>query len=695
MRRAKKGGKPAKSSKGSIPEDDRFFAEDDSDEKEINTEEEEDDEETPEAKRLRMTKEYLESLKPTSDSEDEGDEDDEDAIATRLQNDVLKARGKTIENFAVKLQGRDWEKCPVKVYRGHKATPTCLAVTMDDKTAFTGSKDCSIIRWDVETGTKQSVSIGARGREKAVEGHSHQVLGLSVSSDGNLLASGGRDKMVCLWDVRSNTLVQKLKGHRDDVTCLSFQRGSHTLYSGSNDRQVRVWDCDSRAARETLFGHQAEIHAIDSLLREVCVTVAADQSMRLWKIPDDSQLLFPSPNQGVLDSVSMFNDEIVLTGGQDGLTLWSTLKRVPSAVVEGAHGECGVVTVKTLAYSNIACSGSWDGFLRLWQLQGAEEKAPKLSALGAVPISGFLNGLHLSRDARFAVAAVGQEHRLGRWNVVKAARNGLHVISLSDSLKEMTVVREIAAEKKQEAEINGDAEAEEEEEEDEGDDDTNPFAKPTRSQNTTAPLSGILSATKTKQPEPPMLEEDAKGEGEEEDSSSFPSSSSVPSATPSRPQTPSTTKKPQTPSTTTKKPQTPSSAQSNGQAQKAQPTPKPKTPLASAQKKAQQAPAPMELSEDEEEERNAPQIRRLTEHGDEEEEEEEGVTALPPTSKRKSVGPKMTPAFSPKVLRSGAKTPLRSQPPAATQSAQKTGRPSAGLRAAAPATEVKRPRTKK
>ena len=29
---------------------------------------------------------------------------------------------------------------------------TCVALSADDASAFSGSKDCSIIRWDVETG---------------------------------------------------------------------------------------------------------------------------------------------------------------------------------------------------------------------------------------------------------------------------------------------------------------------------------------------------------------------------------------------------------------------------------------------------------------------------------------------------------------------------------------------------------------
>lgn len=38
--------------------------------------------------------------------------------------------------------------------RGHKLTPTCIALSADDTTVYSGSKDNSVVRWDVETGKR-------------------------------------------------------------------------------------------------------------------------------------------------------------------------------------------------------------------------------------------------------------------------------------------------------------------------------------------------------------------------------------------------------------------------------------------------------------------------------------------------------------------------------------------------------------
>ena len=55
---------------------------------------------------------------------------------------------------------------------------------------------------------------------------------------------------------------------------------------------------------------------------------------------------------------------------------------------------------------------------------------PGRGQVSSVPLSGFINGLALARSGRFVAAAVGQEHRLGRWFGLKEARNCLAIVPL-------------------------------------------------------------------------------------------------------------------------------------------------------------------------------------------------------------------------------------------------------------------------
>ena len=56
-----------------------------------------------------------------------------------------------------------------------------------------------------------------------------------------------------------------------------------------------------------------------------------------------------------------------------------------------------------------------------------------VACLAGLPTRGFVNGLAVARSARFVLAAVGQEPRLGRWLRDGSARNGLVLHTLGSS----------------------------------------------------------------------------------------------------------------------------------------------------------------------------------------------------------------------------------------------------------------------
>lgn len=69
---------------------------------------------------------------------------------------------------------------------------------------------------------------------------------------------------------------------------------------------------------ETLFGHQEGVLSVDCLQREKPVSCGGrDRSVRLWKVVDESQLVYTSHGES-LDCIAMINDHLFVTGDQDG-----------------------------------------------------------------------------------------------------------------------------------------------------------------------------------------------------------------------------------------------------------------------------------------------------------------------------------------------------------------------------------------
>lgn len=367
----------------------------------------------------------------------------------------------------------------------------------------------------------------SKAKDRTFQGHTGGILVVAASQDGRFVVTGGADKRLVVHDASTLKPLRAFTHHRDAVTGLAFRRGTNQLYSCSRDRTVKVWSLDELAYVETLFGHQDDVVDIDALAQERCVSVGArDRTARLWKVVEETQLVFrggggadsgsgakkkkkkggkdgPAPDnaaegldpdslahEGCMDRVAMIDDELFVTGSDNGaIALWSVQKKKPLFVLPRAHGvdpplspsdvsaeenaEPEVVpapqprwitALKTIPYSDIILSGSWDGCVRVWRLSEDKRKIEPVCVLG-VPspspdtedeekvngdrekeaeaagsdrnlIKGVVNDIAMfergdrGRDGLCVVAAIAKEHRLGRWKVVKGGRNGAMVFEV-------------------------------------------------------------------------------------------------------------------------------------------------------------------------------------------------------------------------------------------------------------------------
>ena len=75
--------------------------------------------------------------------------------------------------------------------------------------------------------------------------------------DGKLLASGGTDNKIILWDPKKGERLKTLEGHSYCINCVSFNPSNPTLLvSGSNDWTVRLWDVGTGKELKKFEGHR-------------------------------------------------------------------------------------------------------------------------------------------------------------------------------------------------------------------------------------------------------------------------------------------------------------------------------------------------------------------------------------------------------------------------------------------------------
>jgi WD40 repeat protein len=290
---------------------------------------------------------------------------------------------------------------PIANMSGHTHYITRLCFNADGSRLASCSYDGTIRLWDTTTAQCLSTLQGNHGR----------LWGLAFC--GNIIASGGSDRQVRLWDVDpalgGGQCVKTLYGYTNSIRSVAFSPDGTLVASAGQDRLVRLWDRHTGECLHTLTGHTGTLwHVRFSPDGRLLASSGHDRTIQIWDVATGHSVHEIVQEEGC-DAVSFHPTlPLMATANLDHtITLWNTESRQVLSTLYGHTGEVWAVAFHP--EGQWLASGSIDGEVCLWDWRSGQRLHTLLGHIS------YIRAVAFSPDGKF-LASTSYDSTIRLWD---------------------------------------------------------------------------------------------------------------------------------------------------------------------------------------------------------------------------------------------------------------------------------------
>ncbi|EPX70722.1 ribosome-associated signaling scaffold [Schizosaccharomyces osmophilus] len=198
---------------------------------------------------------------------------------------------------------------------GHNSDVLSVSISPDNRQVVSGSRDKTIKIWNIIGNCKYTITDG---------GHSDWVscVRFSPNPDNLTFVSAGWDKAVKVWDLESFSLRTSHYGHTGYVSAVTISPDGSLCASGGRDGTLMLWDLNESTHLYSLEA-KANINALVFSPNRYWLCAATGSSIRIFDLETQEKVDELTVDFVGVGKKSSEPECVSLTWSPDGQTLFS------------------------------------------------------------------------------------------------------------------------------------------------------------------------------------------------------------------------------------------------------------------------------------------------------------------------------------------------------------------------------------